>query len=328
MSAVGTVAAALSVPLVVRAIIDGPITAGDRAAIWPLGLLALLLGAVEAGLILLRRWVQASAVLGLETTLRGDLYAKLDSLPRAFHARWQSGQLLSCVTIDLSTIRHFSGFGLLFLVINITQLVATVAVLLNLYWPLGPVVAIAAVPIIWLSRSFEHRYVVVSRRVQDQQGDVASQVEEAAFGMRVIRAFGRRDLAYDKYDRQASQLFDSSVAKVRLSARFWTFLEIIPNVALAIVLLLGAIAVGNGSLSLGTLVAFITLMLSLVWSVASLGVILSMAQEAMTAADRVVEVLDTKSTIVGGDRVLDQPRGRPPARPSRSSVPPAPARRR
>ncbi len=310
VSAVGTVAAALSIPLVVRAIIDGPITAGDRAAIWPLGLLALLLGAVEAGLILLRRWVQASAVLGLETTLRGDLYAKLDSLPMAFHARWQSGQLLSRVTIDLSTIRRFSGFGLLFLVINIIQLVATVAVLLNLYWPLGLVVAIAAVPIIWLSRSFEHRYVVVSRRVQDQQGDVASQVEEAALGMRVIRAFGRRDLAYDKYDRQASRLFDSSVAKVRLSARFWTFLEIIPNVALAIVLLLGAVAVGNGSLSLGTLVAFITLMLSLVWPVASLGVILSMAQEAMTAADRVVEVLDTKSTIVGGDRVLDQPRGR------------------
>ncbi|MBA2507305.1 MAG: ABC transporter ATP-binding protein [Nocardioidaceae bacterium] len=310
VSAVGTVAAALSIPLVVRAIIDGPITSGDRAAIWPLGLLALLLGAVEAGLILLRRWVQASAVLGLETTLRGDLYAKLDSLPMAFHARWQSGQLLSRVTIDLSTIRRFSGFGLLFLVINIIQLFATVAVLLNLYWPLGLVVAIAAVPIIWLSRSFEHGYVVVSRRVQDQQGDVASQVEEAALGMRVIRAFGRRDLAYDKYDRQASQLFDSSVAKVRLSARFWTFLEIIPNVALAIVLLLGAIAVGNGSLSLGTLVAFITLMLSLVWPVASLGVILSMAQEAMTAADRVVEVLDTKSTIVGGDRVLDQPRGR------------------
>lgn len=310
VSAVGAVATALSIPLVIRAIIDGPITAGDRSAIWPLGLLALLLGVVEAGLILLRRWVQASAVLGLETTLRGDLYAKLDSLPMAFHARWQSGQLLSRVTIDLSTIRRFSGFGLLFLVINIVQLVATVAVLLNLYWPLGLVVAVAALPIIWLSRSFEHRYVVVSRRVQDQQGDVASQVEEAALGMRVIRAFGRRDLAYDKYDRQASQLFDSSVAKVRLSARFWTFLEIIPNVALAVVLLLGAIAVGNGSLSLGTLVAFITLMLSLVWPVASLGVILSMAQEAMTAADRVVEVLDTTSTIGGGNRVLDQPRGR------------------
>ncbi len=309
-SAVGAVAVALAIPLVIRAIIDGPIAADDRSAIWPLGLLALALGVVEAGLILLRRWVQANAVLGLETALRDDLYARLDSLPMAFHSRWQSGQLLSRVTIDLSTIRRFSGFGVLFLVINVVQLVATVAVLLHLYWPLGLVVAVSAVPIIWLSRSFEHRYVVVSRRVQDLQGDVASQVEEAALGMRVIRSFGRRDLAFDKYDREASRLFDSSVDKVRLSARFWTFLEIIPNVALALVLLLGAIAVGNDALTLGTLVAFITLMLSLVWPVAALGVILSMAQEAMTAADRVVEVLDTESTVVGGSTVLAEPRGR------------------
>ncbi len=309
LSAVGAVAVALAIPLVIRAIIDGPITNGDRSGIWPLGLLALVLGVVEAALILLRRWVQASAVLGLETALRSDLYATLNSLPMAFHSRWQSGQLLSRVTIDLSTIRRFSGFGVLFLVINVVQLVATVAVMLHLYWPLGLVVAVAAVPIIWLSRSFEHRYVVVSRRVQDQQGDVASQVEESALGMRVIRSFGRRDLAFDKYDREASRLFDSSVDKVRLSARFWTFLEIIPNVALALVLLLGAIAAGNESLSPGTLVAFITLMLSLVWPVAALGVILSMAQEAMTAADRVVEVLDTAPAIVGGTRVLERPRG-------------------
>jgi ATP-binding cassette subfamily B protein len=76
-----------------------------------------------------------------------------------------------------------------------------------------------------------------------------------------------------------------------------------------LVLLLGAAAVGRGSLTLGTLVAFITLMLQLVWPVAALGVILAMAQEAMTAADRVCELLDTKPSVVGGNRVLDQPRG-------------------
>ncbi len=300
---------ALAIPLAIRAIIDGPITEGDRSGIWPLGLLALALGVVEAGLILIRRWVQARAVLGVETAIRRDLYAKLDQLPMAFHAHWQSGQLLSRVTIDLSTIRRFSGFGMLFLIINVLQLLVTVALLLHLYLPLGLVVAIAAVPIIVLSRSFERRYVVVSRRVQDQQGDVASQVEEAAVGIRVIRSFGRQGLAFDKFDEDATRLYDSSVRKVRLSAKFWTFLELIPNVALALVLLLGAVAVGEGSLTPGTLVAFITLTLSLVWPVASLGVILSMMQEAMTASDRVVEIFDTVPAIVGGDRVLDRPRG-------------------
>ncbi|MDQ3307036.1 MAG: ABC transporter ATP-binding protein/permease, partial [Actinomycetota bacterium] len=103
--------------------------------------------------------------------------------------------------------------------------------------------------------------------------------------------------------------YDSQMDKVHLSSRFWTFLEVLPNLALVAVLLLGARAVGQGDLTLGALVAFITLMLQLVWPVAALGVILSMAQEAMTAADRVVEIFDTESDIVGGERELDHSRG-------------------
>jgi ATP-binding cassette subfamily B protein len=97
--------------------------------------------------------------------------------------------------------------------------------------------------------------------------------------------------------------------KVRLASRFWTFLEVIPNVSLVIVLLLGALAVGQGDITSGTLVAFIILLLSLVWPVAALGVILAMAQEAMTAADRVQDIFDTDSAIVGGDRELVDVRG-------------------
>jgi len=299
----------IAIPLVTKAVIDGPITDGNESGILPLGLLALALGIVEAALILIRRWVQAAAVLGVETAIRDDLYHQLDRLPMAFHSRWQSGQLLSRVTIDLSAIRRFSGFGMLFLCINILQLLVVTALLLHLYWPLGLIVLCSAVPIIWLSMSFERRYVKVSRRVQDQQGDVATQIEESTLGIRVIKSFGRSGYAYDKFDTQASQLYESQLDKVRLSARFWTFLEVLPNLALVVVLLLGAMAVGNGSLSLGTLVAFVTLMLQLVWPMASLGVILAMAQEAMTAADRVLEIFDTEPTIVGGDRVLSHPAG-------------------
>ncbi|UYM07142.1 ABC transporter ATP-binding protein [Solicola gregarius] len=300
---------ALSIPLVTRAVIDGPIADRDRSGIVWLGLLALALGIVEAALILIRRWVQARAVLGVETAIRRDLYAHLNALPMEFHARWQSGQLLSRVTSDLSTIRRFSGFGMLFLIINIVQLIVTTVILLRLYWPLGLVVVVAAIPIIITSMRFERRYVAVSRRVQDEKGDVATQVEESALGIRVIKSFGRREYAFDKYDRRAVKLFGSSMDQVRLSARFWTFLEVLPNLALVLVLLLGSIAVGNDDLSLGTLVAFVTLMLSLIWPVEALGIILAMAQEAMTAADRVLEILDTAPSIVGGDITLEAPRG-------------------
>jgi ATP-binding cassette subfamily B protein len=300
----------LAIPLVTRAIVDGPIADRDSSGIARLGALALALGVLEAVLILVRRWVQAPAVLGMETDLRGDVYAHLNTLSAEFHSRWQSGQLLSRVTSDLSTIRRFSGFGMLFLIINVIQLVLTTVLLLHLYWPLGLVVLVAAVPIVATSMSFERRYVKISRRVQDQRGDLATQVEESALGIRAIKSFGRSDLAFDKYDTRATRLYDSEMEQVTLASKFWTFLEILPNLALVLVLLLGALAVGNGDLTLGTLVAFVTLMLSLVWPVESLGVILAMAQESMTAADRILEILDTPPTIVGGPREDDRPEGR------------------
>ncbi|MCW2764703.1 MAG: transporter, transrane region [Nocardioides sp.] len=299
----------IAIPLVTMALIDGPITDRDIGAVLPLGLLALALGVVEAVLIWIRRWVQSSAVLGLETDMRHDLYERLQRLPMSFHGKWGSGQLLSRATTDLSAIRRFSGFGLLFLVINILQVTVVTIVLLNMYWPLGLVVAAAAAPIVWLSMRFEKSYVVVSRRVQDEQGDLATLAEEGAVGIRVIKSFGRSEHVSGQYESAARRLQATSMDKVRLSAKFWTFLEVIPNFAVVVVLLLGAIGVGHGNLTPGELVAFITLMLSLVWPVASLGVILAMAQEAMTAAARILEIFDTEPDIVSGTQVIERPRG-------------------
>ncbi len=310
LAAIGAVGLTIAIPLVTKALIDGPITERDLSGVLPLGLLALALGVLEAFLIWVRRWFQSDAVLMLETQIRHDLYERLQQLPMSFHSRWGSGQLLSRVTTDLAAIRRFSGFGLLFLVLNILQLTATTVVLLDMYWPLGLVVAATAAPIVWLSMRFEKAYVVVSRRVQDEQGDLATRAEEGAVGIRVIKSFGRAEHVSAQYDRAARQLHATSMDKVRLSARFWTFLEVIPNLAVCVVLLLGAIGVGRGQLTPGELVAFITLMLSLVWPVASLGVILAMAQEAMTASARILEIFDTEPDIVTGTRVIEHPQGR------------------
>src|SRR5450631_287110 len=94
------VGASIVVPLVTRQVVDGPIMHGDRAGLLPLGLLALALGVIEAGLVFIRRWVQSYCALGIETAVRSDLYAHLQRLPVAFHDRWQTGQLLSRATSD------------------------------------------------------------------------------------------------------------------------------------------------------------------------------------------------------------------------------------
>ncbi|GLW97380.1 ABC transporter ATP-binding protein [Microtetraspora sp. NBRC 16547] len=308
-AAVLGIAAGILTPLVGKEIIDGPVAHGEQGGLLPLGLLALALGGAEALLTFLRRWSQAAPVLGLETAIRDDLYRHLQRLPMRFHDEWQSGQLLSRATTDLSTIRRFLGFGVLFLVMNILQLTTVIAVLLRMYWPLGLLVAGSAIPVVVLSLRFEKRYIRISRQVQDEQGDLATFVEESALGIRTIKAFGRRRHVAETYDGLAGKVHRTSLVKVRLSSRFFTFLEVVPNVTLAMVLLLGALAVGGGWLTLGTLVAFTTLVLQLVWPVTSLGYILAMGQEAMTSADRVVEVLDTMPEITGGTDVVGAPRG-------------------
>jgi ATP-binding cassette subfamily B protein len=308
--AAGGTGATIVVPLVTKAVIDGPIAQSDRTGLYTLGLLALTLGVVEASLMFLRRWVVSRATNGVEYAVRTDLFAKLQRLPMAFHDRWQSGQLLSRIMSDLATIRRFLGFGLLFILTNIAQILVTTGILLHLYWPLGLVVLASTVPISALCLRNEREYTRLSRRIQDQTGDVASAVEEGAYGLRVIKSFGRARHAFGKFDTRSVALYDTSVERVRLSAKFWTLLAVIPNITLIIVLGLGAAAAGQQRITLGTLVAFITLMLSLVWPVTSLGVLLAQAQESMTAADRIAEIFDSEEEITDGSQHLERVEGR------------------
>jgi ATP-binding cassette, subfamily B, bacterial len=308
VAAVLSLVATVSIPLLTKAVIDGPVRQQDQHRLWVLGAAATAVLMSEAVLWFIRRWLVARATMGVEADIRKDLYARLQILPMAFHGKWQSGQLLSRVMNDLSTIRQFLSFGLLFLLLNIIQILVVTGILLAMYWPLGVVVVVSILPITATVLHFQRQFTKLSRGAQDQSGNVATHVEEQALGLRVVKAFGREDYAYERFDERATKLFDTELAKVGVSAKFWTLLEAIPNVTLIIVLGVGAYAAGNGLVTMGTLVAFITMMLSLVWPIASLGFLLSMTQEAMTAANRVAEIFDAPREIVDGPR-HEVPRG-------------------
>ena len=123
----------------------------------------------------------------------------------------------------------------------------------------------------------------------------------------MVKSFGREEYAYDRFDEKLTNLYDTQVSRVSVSAKFWTLLEVIPNLTLIVVLGFGAYAAGHGYVTMGTLVAFITMMLSLVWPIASLGFLLSMTQESFTAANRIAEIFDAPREITDG------PRAEPPA---------------
>ena len=306
--AVASLVATVAIPLMTKAVIDGPVRHQDQQGLWLLGAAATGVGVSEAVLWFIRRWLVSRATMGVEADIRKDLYARLQILPMSFHGRWQSGQLLSRIMNDLSTIRRFLSFGLIFLILNGLQIIVVTAILLAMYWPLGVVVLLSVVPIAATVLHFQREYIRLSRLAQDQSGHVATRVEEAALGLRVVKSFGREDYIYDRFDEQLTDLYDTQVDRVSVSARFWTLLEVIPNLTLIVVLGFGAYAAGHGFVTMGTLVAFITMMLSLVWPIASLGFLLSMTQESFTAANRIAEIFDAPREITDGP-LAQTPRG-------------------
>ncbi|MGI8870153.1 MAG: ABC transporter ATP-binding protein, partial [Mycobacteriales bacterium] len=302
----------IAVPLLTRSVIDGPIHDGKTGALIPLGLLALAFGAVEAFLIFIRRWVLRTSSLGMESDMRGDLYAHLQRLQIGFHDQWQSGQLLSRATSDLGRIRRFVGFQLVFLVVNTMTFFVVSVMLIIIYWPLGVLVTVMVSPLAWISLRFERIYKVQARRVQDQGGEITTTVEEAAGGIRIIKAFGRHRTVFDNFDDRARDLRTLQLAKVKTLALIWAIIEAHPQIVMGCVVLIGAIAVAHDSMSLGTLVAFASLYELMLWPIMSLGWLLASAQEAVAAADRLYDVLDEQPTINDRTdaRTIDRPAGR------------------
>ncbi|MEY2469686.1 MAG: ATP-binding cassette, subfamily bacterial [Actinomycetota bacterium] len=300
----GTVVAAY-MPMIVKRMIDGPLAHGDRPGVGAIALLFLAVGAVDGGLAFIRRLMLAYAATEMETVMRDDFYAHIQRLDLAFHDRWQTGQLLSRANSDISVIRRFVGFGLVFLIVNIATFIYVIGLLSTMHLGLALLTAAGFVPVPFISRSFNRSYGTVTRQVQDQIGDLTTQIEEAAQGVRVIKAYGRRETMLAKFMAASKQIQHTSMEQTRLRARFFGLLGFVPKAAQGLVLLAGAYAVAHGSLTIGELVAFFTLMVLLVWPVESLGEILSMGEEAATAAERIYEVFDTPALIADKPDAVD-----------------------
>jgi ATP-binding cassette subfamily B protein len=308
-AATGAMLAQSLVPIVIGRVIDGPIRHHDIAGLWALSGLAMALGFTEAALFFARRRAMAVAALGVETDLRRDLFAHVQRLPVSFHDRWPSGQVLSRLTTDLSTLRRFIGLAAVFLLASTLTIVVVVVLLITIQFWLGLIVLVSMVPLLIGTRRFELRYSADARKAQDLTGDLATSIEESALGIRVIKAFGRRPHMLERFRADARRLQGAELTKIRTLGLFWALLEGLPQVVLAIVTAGGVYATAHGAISVGELVAFVALYLQLVWPIIMLGWLLALTEEAASACRRIYEVLDTEPTILDPDRPVPAEKG-------------------
>ena len=283
---------ALAIPQVLRDLINDLESVRTLDALYFSVILVLIMGVLEAVMVLLRRWLVLTPGTFVEAGLRSTLYAKLQDLPVSFHDRWPSGQLLSRATQDLSLIRRWLSFGVVLLVANAITIVAGLAILFTFHWLLGLIFFVISVPIWIQGYRFEAKYGTIARLSQDQAGDLATSVEESVHGIRVLKAFGRGDHAASKFAKEAKDLRSTELKKAGLIANIWVYLLLIPESAIALSMLVGVFLVADGSLTVGGLVAFFATATVLRWPTESIGFLLSMTLDAKTAVQRFFEVID------------------------------------
>jgi ATP-binding cassette subfamily B protein len=313
-AALAAMLAGLGIPLLIQRIVDGPVAHRDRSGLVLLSLGVLALGALEAGLIYLRRVLVARPTTDVEKWLRADLYQHLQHLPVAFHDRWPTGQLLSRAVSDLKTIRRFVAFSGIYLLVNVLTVLIGMVTLLVITPTLGLLIVIMTVPLVVLCRCYERRYGLVARRAQDQVGDLATTVEEATLGIRVLKSFGQGSRATRNFIAQARELRRTELTKVGVLATLWALTIALPELTLAAMLVVGGYGVAAGTLSLGSVVGAVTILTYLRWPLDSLGWLLAETGNAIAATTRYWEVRDAVRTVA------DPPQPRAPAHPVRGAL--------
>jgi ATP-binding cassette subfamily B protein len=310
LAAIGAHMFALAIPQFLQNLVNSLVSGGIDALLPAVGLI-LAMGIAEAVFVLLRRWLVLTPGTYVEADMRNVLYAKLQDLPVAFHDRWPSGQLLSRAVRDLSLIRRWLSFGFVLLVANLLTLIVGMMILFSFNFWLGLIYLVSSVPIIVIGSKFEKTYHEVARLSQDQSGDLATRVEQAVHGVRVLKAFGRGGFAADQFSSEAKQLLGTEIRKAKAVANIWLYLMLLPELALGLSLLAGMLLVVDGQITVGTLVAFVATAMVLRWPTESLGFLLSMTLEAKSAVTRFFEVIDEPDLIAdpATPKTLSNPKG-------------------
>jgi ATP-binding cassette, subfamily B, bacterial len=312
VAAVSAHAFALAIPQVLRDLINDLESVRTLDALYFSVLLVLVMGILEAAMVLLRRWLVLTPGTFVEAGLRNTLYAKLQDLPVSFHDRWPSGQLLSRATQDLSLIRRWLSFGVVLLVANAITIIAGLVILFTFHWLLGLIFFLISIPIWVQGYRFEAKYGTIARLSQDQAGDLATSVEESVHGIRVLKAFGRGEHVASKFAKEARDLRSTELKKAGLIANIWVYLLLIPESAIALSMLVGVFLVADGALTVGGLIAFFATATVLRWPTESIGFLLSMTLDAKTAVQRYFEVIDEPVHIEdpANPKTISSPKGK------------------
>ncbi|HXE52533.1 MAG TPA: ABC transporter ATP-binding protein, partial [Tepidisphaeraceae bacterium] len=316
-------------PQIVRMAIDGIIdrkpvgnlqpllTAVQRAAghqtgraLWISGLIVIAVTAFSGVFTYLKGWWAALASESIARRLRDQLYDHLQHVPVSYHDAAQTGDLVQRCTSDVDTIRTFYSTQVVEIARAVVLLAAAVPILVYMDWRMA-LVAVALMPVVVVFSIVFFAKVQHSFKAADEaEGKMTTVLQENLTGIRVVRAFARQDFEKDKFQQKNADYRRLNFYLFKIMAWYWSGSDLMVFFQTAAVLFVGAWRVSRGSMSVGTLVAFLQYETMVIWPVRQLGRILTDLGKAVVSLGRVEEILEqpretnpTQTPLGAGERV-------------------------
>jgi len=240
--------------------------------------------------------------------LRGRLYSRMQRLSLAFHVQAQTGDLISRITSDIDSVQSFVTGGLLSTLINSLTLLGMIGVMFYINWKFT-LIALSVVPLLFLVVFHYTRLIKKSsKQVREQEGKIASVIQEVLTSMHVVKAFAREDYEQRRLEEESLESIERALRARSLKAKLYPLVEIIVAIGTSLVLWFGARMVLDGTLSSGSLVVFILYLGKMYKPMQDLSKMTDAYSKAAVGYDRIREVLEMESDV------KDLPKARPAPR--------------
>jgi ATP-binding cassette subfamily B protein len=270
----------------------------------------LLVGAivVRAGAIVVRRYFAGMTTYRMQATLRRRVVDRYLEVPLSFHRARPTGELLAHAEADVQAATEvlnpvpFSIAVIMLIAFAVVALILTDGFLAAVGLLLLPALAV-------LNRIYGRVVEPVASATQQRMGDVSSVAHESIDGALVVKTLGREESEVERLDRAASRLQHERVHAGNLRADFEPAFEAAPNLGIVVLLAVGSWRLATESITLGTLVQFMSLFQLLSFPTRMIGFLLAEIPRAVVGRERLGGVLAEPVDVLPADEGVDLPDG-------------------
>jgi subfamily B ATP-binding cassette protein MsbA len=288
----------LAFPMVVRYLLDAAFIEQNRVALDRIAIGLVFLFTVQAGLNYAQTYLLSAVGERVVAGLRQELFARLLVMPPGFFAERRTGELTSRLTTDIGLLQGVLSHQIAEFSRQILALVGGI-VLLTLMQPRLTLTALGVVPLVVGSALFFGRRLRrMTTAVQDKVADATASAEEAFSQIRTVQSFVQEPAERQRYGERIAESVRAALVRAKIRGVFFGVLTFSTFVGIVIVLWQGGLLVLEGQLTPGELVQFLLYTITIAAAIGALASFFSSYQEAVGAAQRVFEILETDPAIV------------------------------